>query len=485
MPQIPLDGFYESETLPLSDQECVNWYRRISQHQGDVSLISLVGCPGISQKITTGPEANQANRGMHVKAGKLYFLNGTTLYRLDLSNDAMGDEVFTPVALGTILGEGRVSMADNGKELMALVPGGNGYIIDETSGTPFIQITDPGFTANGAPQIVVFIDSFFVCSTDSKTFIRSDANNGASYNALNRFTAESDPDDITSLTVFNNKLYVGGSETIEEFYNNGGNFQRTGLFIDKGVFAKFSMIAAGNTLLWIGGGTNESPSIWALNGNTPVKISTTVIDLALQDYSQTEIEQAFAYAYAKSGGFFVGFSFPTRTFEYNTLVGKWNERKSKIVNSNGESSVIRFRINSLATAYNRVWCGDSQDGRIGIIDSNTYKEYDNEIFRTCAIQPLTNEGNSISITELEPTFKSAVATTEVPDPKISFSYSKNSGDEYGNETFRSLGGVGEYQHRTIWYRQGRFARESLFRFTMTDKVESEFIKLEFKAVGGV
>ncbi len=484
MPALLLDGFYESETLPLAAQECVNWYRVISKNQGDISPVSLSGCSGLTQVATSGIGSTEINRGMHVKDGKPYFLNGTTLYRLDMSTDAEGNEAFSLVVMGTILGEDRVSMADNGKELMVLVPSGNGYIIDETSGSPFLQITDAGFTANGAPQVVVFIDSFFVCSTDSKTFIRSDANQGLSWNSLNKYTAESDPDDIVSLAVFNNKLYAGGSETIEEFYNNAGVFQRTGLFLDKGVSARFTMIAANNFLMWVGAGTDESPAIWALNGNVPVKISTTIIDTVLQDYSQDEIVTSFAYSYAKAGAYFVGFSMPTRTFEFNTITGKWNERKSKIVNAIGESQVLRFRINSLGTAYNRVLCGDSQDGRIGVIDKGTYSEYENEIFRTCVIQPLTNEGRSISIPHLEPTFKSGVGTLEVPDPQIRFSYSKDSGDEFTNQTFRSLGGIGQYQRRTIWTRQGRFPREALFRFTMTDKVESEFIKLEYAATGG-
>lgn len=487
MPTLLLDGFYESETLPLANQECVNWYRIISSNQGDVSPVSLSASAGLIQMVTSGLGSDQVNRGMHVKAGKPYFLNGTSLYRLDMSVDSEGNETFLLVFIGSIIGDERVSMADNGTELMVLVPGGKGYIIDESQADPldvFREITDLGFVANGAPQIVVFIDSFFVCSTDSKTFIRSDSNNGLSYNSLNKYTAESDPDDIVSLAVFNNKLYVGGSETIEEFYNNAGVFTRTGLFLDKGVSARFAMIAANNSLMWIGAGTDESPAIWILNGNTPLKISTTIIDKVLQGYSQDEIVTSFAYSYAQSGAYFVGFSMPTRTFEYNTITGKWNERKSKVVNSNGESQVIRFRINSLGTAYNRVWCGDSQDGRIGVIDKDIYEEYENEIFRTCVVQPLTNEGRSISIPHLEPTFKSGVGTLEVPDPQIRFSYSKDSGDEFTNETFRSLGGIGEYQRRTIWTRQGRFPREALFRFTMTDKVESEFIKLEYAATGG-
>ena len=93
------------------------------------------------------------------------------MIRVDRTVDAFGNESFNNVSLGTIPGTDRVSMADNGKQLMVLIPGGNGYIIDESAGTVFQQITDGDFTANGAPQLVVFVDSFFVVTTDTKKFI--------------------------------------------------------------------------------------------------------------------------------------------------------------------------------------------------------------------------------------------------------------------------------------------------------------------------
>ena len=479
MPKINIpitNGFYVSDSLQNANMLCTNWFPNIPQVEGALSQGTLIGGAGISQILTTGV-IEQVNRGMHVKAGKPYFLNGTNLVRIDSSIDGFGVETFTSVVLGTIAGTERVSMADNGKELMVLVPGGNAYIIDETSGTPFIQITAPGFTSSGAPQIVVFIDSYFVCSTDSKKFIRSDSNQGTVWNALNFFTAESDPDDIVGLQVYNNKLFVLGSEVTEEFNNNGGIFQRTGFFIDKGCFAKFSTIATNNSFMWIGGGTNESPAIWTLNGNTPVKISTTAIDSALQDFSLEEIQQAFAYSYAQNGAYFVGFSLPTRTFEINTITGKWNERTSQIINSKGFTEVIRWRVNSLGTAYNRVLCGDSQDGRIGSIEVDTYTEYDGEIIGVFTTQVISDLGNSLIISQLEATFEAGVGDANTPNPKVRISIA-NDGKSFGNELTREIGGVGQFERRAIWYRLGRFPRMVTIKVEMSDPVKRVFIKLE-------
>lgn len=480
---IPIDnGFYVSDSLPLSNQLCTNWYSNTPQVQGALSTGNLFGGAGLEQLETTGI-VNQINRGAHVKAGKPYFLNGEALVRVDSSFDGDGNEVFTHVGVGVIPGDSRVSMADNGTELMVLVPGGDGYIIDESSGTPFVKITDAGFTANGAPQIVVFIDSFFVCSTDSKKFIRSDANNGESWNSLNRYTAESDPDDIVGLHVNSNKLFVFGSETIEEFNNNAGDFQRTGFFINKGLFAKFSTVSASNGFMWIGGGTNESPAIWTLSGNTPVKVSNTAIDSALQDFTLEQIEQAFSYSYAQNGAAFVGFSLPTKTFEINTVTGKWNERTSQITNSKGLTETIRWRVNSIATAYNRVMCGDSQDGRIGSVDDDIYTEYGNEIIRTFSTQVISDQGRALIVSELEATMEAGVGDLVTENPEIRVSFSKD-GKSFTNQLSREIGGVGQFERRAIWYRLGRFPRMFLIKVVMSDPVKPVFIKLEARVRGG-
>lgn len=478
--QLPIGGgFYKSDSLPISAQECVNWYVNVPQTRGALSSETLFGSAGISQILTTGA-ISQVNRGAHVKDGKPYFLNGTTLYRIDRSFDIDGNEVFTDVNLGTIPGEGRVSMADNGKQLMIVVPGVDGWIVDETSGTPFVKITDADFKANGNPQIVVYIDGFFVCNTDAKKYIISAINDGTNWNALDFGTAESDPDAINSLHVHNNRLYLAGSETTEEHQNTGSGgfpFQRTGFFLDKGCYSPFSMISTNNTFMWIGGGENESPAIWALSGNGAQKVSTTAIDSALQDYTQAEIEQAFAYSYAKNGAFFVGFSFPTRTFEYNSITGLWNERKSQIVSTKGFTETIRWRVNSIVTAYNKVLCGDSQDGRIGEIDTDIYTEYGSEIIRTIATQPFSDVGHTIIVSRLEATFESGVGDFVTLDPQVILKTSKD-GRSFNGGLNRSIGKIGEYNKRAVWTKLGKFPRFAVFKFTMSDPVKPVFIKLE-------
>ena len=469
------NGFYLSESLPISAQECTNWYPNIVQTEG-LNNETLFGTPGLEQLATSGL-LDEANRAAQTMAGIPYFVNGNSLYRLNRSIiDSIA--VYDLEILGLVEGEGRVSIANNGTQLMLLVPGGKGYIFTESPDT-FAEITDVDFRANGEPQITVYIDGYFVCTTDSKKFIISSLNDGLSYNALDVGTAEADPDDIVAPIVFKNQLFIGGASTMEAFENIGGAdfpFVRTGLFLDKGIDSAFSIIVTSDTFMFIGGGLNESPAIWAFAGNTVQKVSTTAIDSILQRVTQDELEQAFSWSYAQKGAYFIGFALPDTTLVFDTVTQRWHERKSKITDVNGAVNTLRFRANSVITGYGLVLCGDSQDGRVGSLDPDIYDEYGINIIRRVATQPFQNNQESFTVPSLELTVESGVGNDLVDDPQIMLDISRD-GKTFSDVRTRSLGKKGEYTKRAIWRRNGRVARFSVFRFTLSDAVKPVIIQL--------
>ena len=442
----------------------------------------LFGTPGIEFLLSSGV-LNQVNRGAWTVAGIPYFVNGNELYRLDRAfvNE---EEVFSLQDLGVIEGDGLVSMADNGLQLCILSPGGKGYIFDTQTDT-LTEIIDPDFRANGEPQQVVFLDGYFVFTTDGKKFIVSSLNDGLSYNALDFGTAEADPDDIVAPVVLRNQLFIGGASTMEAFQNIGGAdfpFQRTGLFIQKGVSAPFTVIEANDAVFFVGGGKNESPAIWALRGNAVEKISTVAIDTLLQGFSDTELSQALTYAYAQKGSYFVCFSLPSTTLVFDSINGRWHERKSQVVDAKGKTVTVRSRVNSLVTAYGRVLVGDSLDGRIGELSLSVYKEYGLPIVRRVATQPFQNNMRPFMVPSLELTMESGVGDSETPDPKVRMERSKD-GKTWSDSRTRNIGKVGEYDKRTIWRRLGRVSRFELFRFTLSDPVKPVIMQLTADIVG--
>jgi Phage stabilisation protein. len=475
--ELPIaNGFYESRSLPLSAQQCVNWFPSNPQAPA-LSDGVLFGTPGLTQLATTG-EIGQVNRGAHVKNGIPYFVNGSSLYRLDRTVNPDQTESFSATTLGTVTGSGRVSMADNGTQLMILVPGGDGFIYNEDAGTPFQQITDPDFTANGNPQYVTFVDSYFAVTTDTKKWIISAPNDGLSWNALDFGSAEVDPDVTVAPVTSRNQLFITGSETTEGFQNapNGAGFPfiRSNLFLDKGCFAPFTLVQVNNTFMMIGGGTNESPAVWMFAGSSFQKVSTIAIDNALSDFTQDEISNAYAVQYADAGHQFVCFTIDAKTFCFDMTSGRWHERSSVI-----NKQDLQWRVASVVTAYGRLLCGDTQDGRIGEVSDSVYTEYGEVIKRIFATQPFASLGNSIRVPQLELTVESGVGNSARKDPQISMDISDD-GKTFTYERSRGLGKIGEYKRRAIWYKNGRAPRFRVLRFKMSDPVKPVIIKLEAK-----
>jgi len=480
--QLPIGGgYYESDSLPISNQQLKNLYVNVPQTEGALSQETLLETPGLVQILTTGKLLN-ANRGSHVKNGIYYFLNGEVLYRLEraVTNNI---ETFTSTVLGTIPGSERASFSDNGTQLM-VVAGGEGYIINEANLPVFELITDAGFKANGVPKQVVFIDSFFLVTTDSKKFIRSDSNDGTSWSALNFFTAEADPDDIVAPIIFKNQAFILGSETIEVFQDVAGSFQRiSGMIIDKGLFAPFGIAKTSNSFMFVGGGVNESPSIWSVSGNSAQKVSTTAIDAVLRRFSQEDIEACFAMSYAQSGAFFISFTFPEITFVFDTVTNKWHERGSRITTETGSIVNARWRANSLQTAYNKVICADSIDGRIGILSLDTHEEYENIITRTFSMPAIQNGMNSFSISELELTMESGTGLAGEDAPVVRLSVSKDA-KTFNDELARTYGKIGEYNKRAIWRMLGRFSRMAILKFEFSNNTKTVIIRADIKIIGG-
>ena len=98
--------------------------------------------------------------------------------------------------------------------------------------------------------------------------------------------------------------------------------------------------------------------------STGSPVSTLTYLSILQGFTEEEIDASFSLVYAQKGGYFVGFALPTTALFYDTVTERWHERKSRIVDSRGVTSTVRFRVNSIVSAFGRLLVGDSIDGRI-------------------------------------------------------------------------------------------------------------------------
>jgi hypothetical protein len=457
-------GSYATKSKLFSAQQLTNFYYVPAQGAA-LSDGYIIGTDGITQVATIGNYRN-VSRGSLVMDGIGYYVQGERLVRLNAD--------MTLTDLGEIAGEDRVSMATNGTQLMILNDLGDGYIFE--AGT-LTDITAPGFTDNGIPQIAVYFDGYFICSTDEKKFIKSDIDDGFVWNPLDFSRADGDPDEIVAPLSFRGQLYMLGAITGEAFQNVGGaDFpiaKIKGLIINKGLSFRHAVVSASDSFFWIGAGENESPAVWSSNGQSADKISTDAEDFIIRGELQKEgIQNTFGFYYAQDGAYFVGFSLPTKTIVYELMAKRWHMRES-IIDDISE----RWRVNSLCQVYGGIYVGDSQDGRIGKLSDDVYQEYGNSIISTWITQPFSKLGEYFSVPMLEVACESGVGTREDPNPQIRLSWSKD-GRNFSDERPRALGKVGEYLRRAIWRRLGGFSRLAVMKLVISDNCKKIILKME-------
>lgn len=477
------NGFYVSDSLPFANQRCVNLFPNFPQAPA-LKSSSLFNVSGLREVAASSRLNADRNRGAWVFNDTPYFVNGDSLYQLERTLNFAGEPQFRLNRIGEVDGgSGRVSMADNGTQLIIINDVGEGFIYEPTSSPQFQPISDAGFTANGTPEQVVFIDSYFVVTTSDNVAIISAPNNGLSWNALDFISAEADPDGVVAPFVFKNQLYLLGSETCETYTNIGGAgvpFQRVnGFVLSQGCSAPATVRSIGNAVFWLGRGENEQVSVWIFQGGEPQRVATTAIENKLHELTTEEISAAFSWAYSQRGHDFVGFTVSNFTFVYDVATQRWHERISDIRDARGVRFTRRCRINSVVSAYNGLFVGDSEDGRIGQIDVDTYTEYDEPLRSFFTTSPLYDLGNSFSLPAVELVCESGVGNEDQPNPEVRLEISRD-GAVFENPRSRMLGATGDRRVRQIWYKNGRVSRFCIFRVTISDPVKRRLFALELQ-----
>lgn len=476
-----INGFYQSDSLPFSNQRCVNLYPNIPQVQS-LSPGALFNVQGLLGVATASQLARDANRGGIVFNNIPFFLNGTSLYMLNQTLLPDNSATYALLRVGFVTGSGRCSFATNGRQIIVINSDGLGFIYEPDTSPAVIAITAPGFSANGKPLDVAFVDGYFIVTTDDKKAIVSAINDGNTWNALDFISAESDPDDVVAPFIFKNQLYLLGTHTTEAFNNIGGAgvpFRRSGFFLSVGCTAAKSVVQLGNQMFWIGRGENEKPSIYAFSGGDAQKISTTAIDNVLHNLTEGQINNAFAWAYQLRGAMFVGFTVAEFTFVFDLASGRWHERESIIIDGVGVKTTKRCRINVVLNAYNELIVGDSEDGRIGLIDEDVFTEYNQPLQSFFTTAPVFNNNLPFSIPIIELLCESGVGNAEFQDPVVRLQISRD-GAVFEDPRTRSLGRVGDRKLRQVWAKNGQVRQYCLFKVIISDAVKRRLYGISLK-----
>ena len=379
----------------------------------------------------------------------------------------------TPILLGTITGDGPVSIADNGTQLfIACNP--DGFIYNEATDV-FQQITDPDFA--GAVT-VAYLDGYFVFNQpDSEVVWVTSLLDGTSVDPLDFASVEASPDLMVALAAVHRELWMFGSNSIEVWYDAGNvDFPLApiqGAFIETGCVAPFSVAKLDNSVWWLGQDDRGQGMIFRSAGYAAKRISTHAVEWQIQQY--LTLSDAVAYTYQQDGHSFYVLNFPTAntTWVYDVATGMWHERAGFV---NGDFT--RSRANCQCNFKGTIIVGDYQDGSIYALDLNVYADDDRPqkwLRSWRALAPDTNTLKRSSQHTLQLILESGVglASGQGDDPQVMLRWSDDGGHTWSREHWVSIGKLGASGTRAIWRRLGmtQKLRDRVYEVSGTDPVK--------------
>ena len=352
-----LGGSYVARSTNAADARMVNLYAEATDDNGKEAGF-LSRCPGLRTVATIG---SGPIRGMWTFGQYAYVVSGLELYRMSAD--------YGNTLLGSVTGTGPVSMTDNGTQLF-IACNGPGFIYNSTTGV-FSVIGDPDFA--GAVS-VGFIDGYFVFTQpNSQIFWVTTLYDGSSVDPLDFASAEGSPDGIVSMLVDHREVWMFGTNSVEVWYDAGNpDFPLSriqGAYAEVGCAATFSVAKLDNGIFWLGSDARGSGIVYRSKGYTPVRVSTSAIEFAIQSYAV--ISDAVAYTYQQQGHTFYVLTFPSAgaTWVYDASTDLWHERAGW-----GPNGFMRHRSNCQMNFGNEILVGDFETGKLYAFDLDVYTD---------------------------------------------------------------------------------------------------------------
>jgi len=419
---------------------------------GKRNPLALVGAPGSIERASVSGFC----RGGDLMNNVPYIVFGTTLYTFNNS--------YVLTAIGTVDGTDRVSMANNGNQLVIVTGTGNtGYVYDISTGTLNI-ITDPDFP--GA-DTVDELDGYFLFSTSNGQWFISQLGDGTQYDALDFVTNEKAPDDTLAVREDHGEVFCFGEKTIEVWFDSGNAdfpFERNGSAqIERGLYARFSVAKDDNTLFFLG----NDLLVYRMQGYTPVIISdegtNTELSNYLKDGGQADLQASYAYTYTDHGHKFYVLTVPNRgTHVYDVAMQAWHKR-TYWQSSTHHSSIY-------LDAYGKHFFGG--------LNGNLYEMSRDAYDDAGAILKRRRQSKVFSLDDRRLRFKrlklimdtgNGLTTGQGSAPLLVIRWSDDNGRSWSNERQLDMGVQGDYLRKIIVRNMGS-ARARLIEFYLTDPI---------------
>lgn len=383
--------------------------------------------PGLRPFVTTG---QSGPRGCLLVGSDLYAAFSGNVTRYDAAGAATG--------VGALAGSAKVFWARNLKS-----PTPDVVVVDPDNGaavvTPSSVASYPG-SVLPAVNSVCFIDGYFMFTTgDGRCF--ASALNDTAVNASTFITAEGKPDGLLRAIAFTD-LYLAGPDSIEVWHDTAETapafpFSRLTV-IRKGVIGPYAISGFENGMdegiIFVG----SDNLVYALNGYSPVAISTPDVNRAIADFIEgggdgASIEM-FPYVCASHRCVVMRCAAWTWVFDVDNVC--WFERRSYVA--------ANWRATGSVSAFDKWIAGDATTGNLVEISQYARDELGDPLMWTVESGPVTAFPGRMAVAQA--TFDVAqgvgIATGADPtqtDPSIAISHSDDGGATWSVPRIRRLG----------------------------------------------
>lgn len=471
MKELPIfgKGIYADSAF-ITRQRRLNCFYDVRQDQDKHSTV-VRNAPGSIQSASL---SEMPIRGYRVVANVLYVVAGNELFSVTTS--------MLVTVRGTLnTSSGVVGLSDNAVQL-GIVDGVAGYCYTIISGSyaqsgadsagAFVVISDGNFP-NGA-KTMCFLSGRNISelpgTRQGYCSEQYDLTNWTNSSGLPTFFTKNDfPDNLLAVDSLNGNLILWGDGKSIEFWQDVGTsplpFAKiSGVTQTVSLAAINSRVLFNNTIAFVGHALEGGTQVFVLNGYVAQKISYSDVDDLLSSFATTQ--DAIALTYMSHGHPRYQVTFPTamRTLVYDALTSFWDEAQTGI-------ALTGRHFANLGVAFNgKNYVSDSTSGVIYQLSDTIYTDNGTPIKRQLVTRHVHAAGNELSVDELFIDMATGVGlqTGQGSNPQIMLQVSRNNGNTFGKEKWKSIGAVGKYT-RVRWLQLGS-AEDFVFQFTMTDPV---------------
>lgn len=356
----------------------------------------------------------------------------------------------------------------------------------------FNKIWDPDFVGGNT---LIYNDGYFLYDQPGTSTVWNSAlNDGTTWSALEFFNASSKPCLVQGLAVNKGEVWVYGDTIAEVWFDNANASgtpysYRIGSGMDIGCSASQSIVEMETINVWLDSRgfvcqSDISPYIRNNNSGYDIKIISTPA-LHAEWATYFTITDAIGTYYTDRGHIMYMITFPTagKTWVYdfppNPMVrsnnkGGWHERTYL----NPISSQEEYCLSQYVTKFNQLnVSGGNRSGKIYIMSSQYYTDDGVLIKCTRSTAPFSSDFAYYGIDKLELRMQTGAAlqTGQGSNPQIVLRSSSDGSHTWSDPVSRSIGLVGQYNHRVIWNRLGS-AREWVFEWSVTEPIDFSLIK---------